>query len=507
MIQEYLNSESFKLNSKVGYYFIAIVIACLVSAIFSPGMFSPDSFGQIDQGLREKYSTLHPVIMAIIMAKLYPIFGVGGMLIFQQLCYWIGVFLIVDHLYKKNIVLALLLGFFPPIFTVTIDVWKDVSNLAALILSLGAFIQYYQYKNQNHRKPIVRLFWLGLALLSLLFANVIRANTILFTPLLFFAGAMLIFHNIHRWLKSLGLTLVFIAISVALSYGIDFYTQAAKEYRVQITTVHDLAGICKNAKIDCPIPVGVKIVDQQRINEWQDGYEPRSTNKICFIQKIITCRTFDPNDERNAVKQWLSYVKKYPQSYLKHRYEFSKYLLGVTSHYYMYSYQLNEKQNNPDFHLSMLGKKCSDYLFSLASFFDRIWFYKPIVYIFLSSALICAFLFQWCRKKGIKTQKGSRIHSNNSVVDREQPHLNTKEQNSVFINSRETQFKYWIYFALYSSLMVNALSLTLISPSAEYRYLLWTVEASILLFLFWGSDLSYLFKLKENQIVDIEGQS
>lgn len=124
-------------NKKI--FILAFAISVFISCVFYPGIFSADSLLQLEQAENHSYSTWHPAIMSILMHYTMPILGIGGIFVIHQLVYWIGIALIVNIFFKKNLIL-IDNCFFSPVFFTTLTVWKDAGMLSFCIFATGGNI-------------------------------------------------------------------------------------------------------------------------------------------------------------------------------------------------------------------------------------------------------------------------------------------------------------------------------------------------------------------------------
>lgn len=93
------------------YAGVPFILALVSFNLFSPGVFSFDSFSQYSQAVSGKFTNDHPVILACLMRLLDPIFGPGGLLLIYQILYWLGCSFLIFAL--KGRLRYLVLAFLP----------------------------------------------------------------------------------------------------------------------------------------------------------------------------------------------------------------------------------------------------------------------------------------------------------------------------------------------------------------------------------------------------------
>lgn len=210
-----------KLDNILSYMF-AVVIAYAVYYVLCPGFISYDTLEQYKQaaGIIPVY-TAHPVIMSYFWMLLIKLTDRPELLFLVfQLLYWGSVAMLANVLTEKiskRFLIMFFVGFWPPLFLISLNVWKDVVMMCSLSIS---GISIYAYSRTLKR------FWIMICLFSLLIATAVRVNG--FIPSMFIStGLFLIcFINskntlIKSFVKSIICTIIFLLTSLLFISAIN----------------------------------------------------------------------------------------------------------------------------------------------------------------------------------------------------------------------------------------------------------------------------------------------
>lgn len=161
---------------------MAAVILCLLTvALQLPGRMNHDALNQVQQIAAGRFDDWHPPIMAISWAWLLKVmpFGVGSPMppvILQLVGQWFGLWLIAAVLYgmgrTKSAWMVLACGLSPLLLRYGSGPWSDVQLVASMLVAFGLALWV------NVRKPAYRGVWIGVALVFLAYAVLVRANAV-----------------------------------------------------------------------------------------------------------------------------------------------------------------------------------------------------------------------------------------------------------------------------------------------------------------------------------------
>lgn len=440
-------------NSRTTWYSIAIAIAIINSLLFYPGLFSNDSFDQIGQALNNTYRTWHPVPLTILMHYLIPWLGIGGILIINQVLYWIFISLFCDTLIKKNYIFYII-GYFPPIFINTIAIFKDITSMACCLLGI-IILALYEKTNKTQLKLLIT------SITFLLLGTIVRWNSFLVSSTIIFIYYIL-FHNKekHTVKKATAFVFIFFGVCSLTLQGINTIYSAKKENPLPTLMLWDIAGICKFSNIHCPLPSYIEITDKKLSENWLNNYNS-DTCSFCW-NSGISCNLSQKYSSSILLKDWIKNIKAHPFSYLKHRWELTKGLLGLRRMVYYSHHRYDQNFQAGDIYKpNQLGLKSFLRLEKIGYFCQKIFIYHPIIWMIVSVISI-PYAYTHLKRSSTKLE--------------------------------QIQLKCVIILA--SSGLVNAFSLCILAPAADYRYMLYTVISGLLsmLLVLWRYNLKTLDK-------------
>lgn len=166
---------------------LAVLIGISVTLLlFYPGYMSWDSAYQWWQVRHGLINPAHPPIMVLIWQctnALLP--GPGGYFIFQTCLYWCALGLFVSALNLRpwlKLLVVLGLGFWPPLWGLSLHLWKDIGTVSFFCLAAACLAQDYHRPHQ---------LWRLSALLCVVLGCLYRYNALS-------AGVFFIIYIVHR---------------------------------------------------------------------------------------------------------------------------------------------------------------------------------------------------------------------------------------------------------------------------------------------------------------------
>lgn len=431
-------------KEKIDYYLTAFLIAGVCCLIFYPGIFSPDSFSQINQAITSNYDSWHPAIMAILMHYLYKPFGVGGLFILHQFLYWLAWALFFDIVLEKRRKTYLLTGFFTPFFLISLTVWKDTGMMISLFLGLILLYHFFKYRKYIILVPLLILF---------AYAFSVRTNGFIIVSSLIF---ILVTANWYiqkskaliSFIVGTFLTILCSVFFFTVNSSINKYFEVKQVSALPSLVLYDAAGIFYNAGLRHTNPPIWVEKNCDKSNNWISEYNEHSCS-LCWTSEIKCKGTPELNEV--YIRYWVETILDHPLDYVKHRLSFVANLFGISSITYLpfHSHKL-QNQSSDQFHISYLGVLCLYPLYVLAYLLSIFHLYQPVLYILFSIYCFYVSLKRFIYKKDYRLD-------------------------TIFL------------LTLSGSSIVNALSLTLLAVAADYRYMIWSVLSgfiSILLIFF-----------------------
>jgi len=141
--------------------------------VFYPGYLTWDSAYQWWQVRHHVLDTAHPPIMVWVWGLTnYLLAGPGGYFLFQVCLYWLSLALFISSLRLSGYwqaLLVLCLGFWPPLWGLSVHLWKDVGTMSFFCLAAACFAR-------NLVRP--HTAWLVGALVAIVLASMYRYNAI-----------------------------------------------------------------------------------------------------------------------------------------------------------------------------------------------------------------------------------------------------------------------------------------------------------------------------------------
>jgi dTDP-glucose pyrophosphorylase len=304
-------NQSYLLNYAAG--FIGFLFSLL---LFSPGFLDNDTFWQLQQATQNVYSDWHPPLLAYLWHwMLLALPNSWGPFLINNVGFWLGLTLTIGSFFKSRPQLAplliLSLGLCPWMFTYNALLWKDAAYGSALLLATGLILQ-----GEGRRS----LFWILVAWVCLFYATGVRHNGIAGTVSLFF-----LLGRSFRWPIISGAVMTTTAFF--LNAGISSLI-APPGAPGQVLTTFDLAGISVNANTNVFPPLY-----HLDVSDLRTTYNPHNVQSLLWSESPDDHRTrpqfIEEKDYRETIMAWLGAIVNHPKDYLKHRFAFTKALLGI----------------------------------------------------------------------------------------------------------------------------------------------------------------------------------
>lgn len=409
-----------------------IAVTCLA---FFPGWSSSDSLQQYLQATgRLGLDDVHPPLMAglwHVVDGLWP--GSAGVFVVFVAAWWSGLVASVWQLFARAwlrcSVLALV-GFWPATFLLLGHVWKDVGMGAALLLACAAILRWHRGGGRAN--------WI-FALLVLLCACGFRHNGMFAAwPLLVWLCWPRAGETPRVALRALGV----IALSVLLAATpamISRLSGAARGDAWSAVALWDIGAISV-AQDAMLMPPGL-VAPDLRVDELRAGYRPWANPPLFASGKILLSLYVPYSDaQRSELRQdWWQAVRAHPHDYLAHRAALARHLLfGYDAALPFQLVYVPERLADVEGTPRLAPVPADDPLVRLARALWTTPLFAGVVYLALAAIAVAGAL------------RTSRRSLRAPVL------------------------------ALSASAWSNALPLLFIAGSAEFRYLLWSVLASLL---------------------------
>lgn len=359
------------------HYLLGIGFLLLIAlAALLPGGMSEDSVEQLKQAREWGFKDSHPPMMAFIwrmVDSIYP--GPAGMVVIHIMLIGLAVGILVWRfrlpLAVKLLAVAVTL-FWPGYFFLLGVVWKDIAMLSALLLSL-ALVEVAP------RRPAGLLAALGL----IIYGVAVRHNAApVAGPILAYALWMMWRTEKHVLLRIAGATVAG-GIGVVMIFGanqvITSRLVSTKQHFWQVMAIFDLTGISVRTNQNL---VPSEVFPLATMDEIALRYTPTSLVPLTQISKAFP-KLYDGDEKLVTLRQaWIDAIWAHPVSYLLHRKEVTRNLLGLVPDEPWNSVYLAGVVPNP------LGipnrepewsRQVKFYCYSLSH--NGSWLYRPWVYL------------------------------------------------------------------------------------------------------------------------------
>lgn len=227
--------------------------------LFFPGFRSPDSEWQLCQAIGScELDTWHPIAMSLLWGFLIKISGgvVSSMLFLQLLMLWLGLFLVGLYVLRSTgnkflAISVLLIGFLPNIMNISGVIWKDIQMASSLILAVGILL------NLKGRKTLTRAIGVALSLALMTYAVSVRSNAIFAVlPIVLF-----LMFSLEYPKKSLYKALIGVAILVIMATATPLLNHLIKPTRSSASFsmyAYDIVNILPKDQLATKAPQNIK---------------------------------------------------------------------------------------------------------------------------------------------------------------------------------------------------------------------------------------------------------
>lgn len=289
--------------------------------LFHPGWLSIDSAVQYQQALTGRYDDTHPPLLAWLWHhtnRIWP--GPGGLFVLMTTVWWGALATLASSLQRgwRGALATLLIGLSPPVLLIAAHLWKDVALSASLLAASAAILAFR--RSGRAWLAMIALVWIAAAVCFR--HNAWPAALPLVFWLVWPRDAMTRGLT-SRLTVALGLMACLAAVPGAISRALD----AAPRDAFSAVVLWDL-GAVSIATGEMLIPPEVRAPDLSPA-DLEAGYVPWS-NPAMFAVAPIRLGIHGPYsaaDRRAVLGAWFAMIKAHPREYLVHRARVSRHLL------------------------------------------------------------------------------------------------------------------------------------------------------------------------------------
>lgn len=289
--------------------------------LFFPGWMSVDSAVQYQQALAGRYDDVHPPLLAWLWRqtdRVWP--GPAGLFVTLTVTWWTALTAIATRLVPgwRGAIAALAIGLLPPVLLIAAHLWKDVALSAALLAATAGILAF---------RADGRRAWIGLAVVFLAAAVAFRHNA---WPAALPLVVWLAWPRVRsvRWTLPRAVAAAGLAVALALVPGVvNRMLDAAPRDASSAVLLWDL-GAVSIATGQVLIPPAVRAPDLS-IADLEAGYVDFA-NPPMFASDRIRLGLFAPYseaDRRAVLGAWFAMLREHPGAYLAHRARVTRHLL------------------------------------------------------------------------------------------------------------------------------------------------------------------------------------
>jgi hypothetical protein len=452
-------SDNEKLKS-ILTYLVAVVMAYSVYYILCPGLISYDTLEQYKQAADMiPVYTAHPVIMSYFWMLLIKLTGKPELLFLSfQLLYWMSVTMLANALTQKvskRFLIMFFVGFWPPLFLLSLNVWKDVVMMCTLSIS---GISLYLYSKTPKK------YWLVVCLFSLLIATAVRVNG--FIPSVFISTGLFLIYFLNNknnvlvsFVKSILSAIAFLTISLLFISVINM--KAINTPTLGALVGWDFASISIDEnKIVIP---EYFIEGKNKATVLQDIKKANSREANFPVYSVIS-GPFTAEDQSQLKYDWIKIIFENPKAYFKHRWYVFSVLSGkdVNGHTY-YPFHPGIQSNNEGFYFKNINENTANTLIAFFTLVADTLPFKVYIYYIISILIIARCITNLAKRRGT-------TYTNIAIL-------------SICI----------------SGLMSN-LSLFFLATAADFRYSIWQILSVVtaVLMMFASSSSNKKIEVRKN---------
>jgi len=307
-------------ESRLLLYFAAFLGAITVTYLFFPGFMSKDSFEQFTEAQSFHFTDWHPPMMAFVwhfIDLIWP--GQQGMLLFNNLLFWLGMAFILDSRSSRkelSLLFLFVIGFFPPVIALLSTIWKDVAMGSDLVLAVG-LLSKASTVDECKTKRIL----LCMNFFVLLYAIGVRHNAITAVlPLCFWMSHITLKNAITSMKKKIVIgSLIFASLVLFNAIATKTLIDEPSYLPTQWFMAHDLTAISAMTG-EKTVPKVFQNNKNMTYEDWISIYQPFRVEKIYNPKNPNRLKmTRNPQELKILFTAWLSALTRHPLLYLRHR--------------------------------------------------------------------------------------------------------------------------------------------------------------------------------------------
>lgn len=320
---------------------VAVSMLALLAIVFYPGYMSPDSISHLEQATGVAHLTdWHPPVMTRLWGLLIGVTGyISSMLIFQLVLLVAAMFMLSILVYRhtRNRTWALsvyVIVLLPNIVNIAGVIWKDVQM--AFSLTLAVLLIWFIITSKKSLGRIAMCGIVGLALLLILYAGILRYNALFAVLPILFVLPSLLTKRPPVWS---GLVSVIIGLVVTIGATAVINQPSEKTHPITAVQLDDI--------------VHVANLDGEHHGRWSMYKKIHDTCRDKtkdIMNSYIICTTAAQrealkNEHQAVFNDWLSTIIRHPIKYVSYRLAtFSIFLFPQPERMYIFQPGIEQNQ-------------------------------------------------------------------------------------------------------------------------------------------------------------------
>ncbi|TWP14882.1 hypothetical protein EUA75_02830 [TM7 phylum sp. oral taxon 353] len=320
---------------------VAVSMLVLLIVIFYPGYMSPDSISHLEQATGVAHLTdWHPPVMTRLWGVLIRVTGhISSMLIFQLVLLAAAMFTlsIIVYRHTRNRAWALstyMILLLPNVVNIAGVIWKDVQM--AFSLTLAVILIWFIISSKKPLGRTAKYGIIGLALLLILYAGMLRHNALFAVLPILFVLPSLLTKRFHVWS---GLACIVAGLVVTIGVTAVINQPSEKTHPITAVQLDDI--------------VHVANFDGEQHGRWSMYKKVHDTCRDKtkdIMNSYIICTTAAQrealkNEHQGVFNDWLSTIVRHPIRYASYRLAtFSIFLFPQPERMYIFQPGIEQNQ-------------------------------------------------------------------------------------------------------------------------------------------------------------------
>ncbi len=298
-------------------FILSIFVIGSVAILFWPGYMSPDSIGQLNQGLSGHYSDHHPPMMSFCWRMLHFIYtGSQAYLVFQLflLLYAICILQTMVKQWGLKCMMALIL-LMPNIAAYSGAIWKDVSFAYSFLLAAMLLLQSNILRKLTYSKMV-------LILLLLIYGVGVKYQAQFVLPVMsLWLGLSITDTKLNCKAILIGMIVTAFVLLSVFFFNKTLVPVERKQHSWQMVKLYDLAGMSLRIEKNL-LPAFVTSTENFSMESVKKHYSAERVDELLrdWYPGAPLSLAKDEKERDLLWATWAKAVIRYPSAYLSHRF-------------------------------------------------------------------------------------------------------------------------------------------------------------------------------------------